>query len=226
MTTFPTQTTEAQRFSAVVRSATVDDHERAAVSSFMTALFHRELPLAAYTAMVAQHHYAYLVLEQAGDALASHPVAGPFVDEALRRVPALEADLSALIGQDWRSHIQPGAATQAYCDRMTQVCVESPERFVAHHYTRYMGDLSGGLMIGRIAREAYGLPSGPGASFYEFDQIPDPTSYKEQYRLRLDTADWDEDEQAALLDEVRTAYRLNTEVFDELDRELGAGAFG
>lgn len=226
MTTFQTPTTQAQRFSAVVRSATVDDHERAAVSTFMTALFRRELPLAAYAEMVAQHHYAYVVLEQAGDALASHPVAGAFVDDALRRVPALEADLTALVGRDWRSRIEPNAATQAYCDRMAEVCVESPERFVAHHYTRYMGDLSGGLMIGRIAREAYGFDAGPGASFYEFDQIPDPTSYKEQYRLRLDTAAWDEGEQAALLDEVRTAYRLNTEVFDELDRELGAGAFG
>jgi heme oxygenase len=226
MTTFQTQTSEAQRFSAVVRAATVDDHERAAVSSFMTALFHRELPLAAYTEMVAQHYYAYVVLEDAGDALASHPVAGAFVDEALRRVPSLEADLVALVGEDWPTRFQPSDSTRAYCDRMDEVCADSPERFVAHHYTRYMGDLSGGLMIGRIAREAYGFDAGHGASFYEFDRIPDPTSYKEQYRLRLDTADWDEGEQAALLDEVRTAYRLNTEVFDELDRELGAGAFG
>lgn len=225
MTTTQALTSDDHRFSAVVRSATAGDHERAAVSSFMTSLFHRELPLDAYVAMVAQHYYAYVVLEDAGDALASHPVAGGFVDEALRRVPSIERDLRTLIGADWPARVQPSASTRAYCDRMAEVCVE-PERFVAHHYTRYMGDLSGGLMIGRIAREAYGLAPGAGAAFYEFDSITDPTAYKERYRERLDESPWSPTQRTALLEEVRTAYRLNTEVFDELDRDLVAGAFG
>lgn len=218
--------TTEQRFSEVVRSATSADHERAAVSSFMTALFHRELPRAAYAEMVAQHWFAYVVLEDAGDALASHPVAGPFVDEALRRVPSLRADLEALAGSSWQQDVRPSEATRAYCDRMAEVCREAPERFVAHHYTRYMGDLSGGQMIGQVAREAYELAPGAGAAFYEFDDIDDPTAFKEQYRGRLDAAAWSDEERAGLLDEVRIAYRLNTEVFEDLDRALAAGAFG
>ncbi len=226
MTTFQAPTSEDQRFSAVVRSATFEDHERAAVSQFMTALFGGHLPLAAYTEMVAQHYYAYAVLEDAGAALRSHPVAGGFVDDALRRLPSLEIDLTTLLGAQWRSFVRPGAATRAYCDRLASVCVEQPERFVAHHYTRYMGDLSGGLMIGRRARQTYGFEAGAGAAFYEFDDIADPVAYKDAYRDRLDRVPWSDDERAALLDEVRVAYRLNTEVFDELDAQLGAGAFG
>jgi heme oxygenase len=192
----------------------------------MSALFDGRLPLAAYTEMVAQHHVAYTVLERAGDALAGHPVVGGFVDEALRRVPSLEADLTLLLGPDWRSRVVPSDATRAYCERMVRVGTAHPERFVAHHYTRYMGDLSGGQMIGRVARAAYGFGPGAGAAFYEFDDIDDPSQYKAGYRRRLDEAAWTDEERAALLDEVRVAYRLNTEVFDELDARLTAGAFG
>ena len=225
MSTGQTANTTAERFSDTIRSATFGDHERAAVSGFMAALFGRDLPLSAYRQMVAEHHYAYTVLEGSGDALVDHPVAGPFVDEALRRLPALEADLVSLAGADWRDELVPCAATVAYCERMSEVCVASPERFVAHHYTRYMGDLSGGQMIGELARDVYGLAPGAGAAFYEFPGIADTFAYKEGYRRRLDTAAWSPDERDALLDEVRIAYGLNTDVFADLGRTLAAGGF-
>lgn len=225
MTTFSAPTSE-DRFSAVVRSATAADHGRAAASGFMSALFRRELPLAAYTEMVAQQAFAYAVLEQAADAVSTHPVAGVFVDDALRRSPALVADMQVLVGPDWIERHRPSEATRTFCARMEAVCTEAPERLVAHHYTRYLGDLSGGQMIGQIACQTYGLAPGAGASFYDFDAIPDVEAYKEQYRRRMDQASWSEDERDALLDEVRIAYRLNTDVVDELDRRLGAGAFG
>ncbi len=220
-----TSATDA-RFSEVVRDATFADHERAAMSEFMSALFGERLPLAAYAEMVAQHHFAYEVLEQAGDALAEHPVAGHFVREELRRVPSIEADLMALRGEDWAARMVPSAATRAYCERMRDVCITSPECFVAHHYTRYMGDLSGGQMIGRIARSSYGFAEGAGAAFYEFPGIGDLAAFKDDYRARLDVAAWSPQERDRLLSEVAVAYRHNTEVFDELDRDLRAGAFG
>lgn len=210
---------EAVAFSEVVRTATFTDHEAAATSGFMTALFDRSLPLEAYTAMVAQHWFAYVVLEEAADRLVDHPVAGAFVVEELRRAPSLEADLSHLLGEDWRERIAPSDATVRYCDRMTEVCLEYPETFVAHHYTRYLGDLSGGQMIGRIARSVYGLEGGAGAAFYEFPGIGDPGAFKDEYRRRLDVAAWNEAERTRLLAEVALAYRLNTEVFDDLDRD-------
>lgn len=224
MSTPTDQHSTSERFSDVIRTATFSDHETAAMSGFMTALFEERLPIEAYTSMVAQHHFAYVVLEQAGDSLAEHPVAGPFVVEALRRGPALEADLSYLLGAGWRDEITPSAATTAYADRMTEVCFDQPEAFVAHHYTRYMGDLSGGQMIGRIARRAYELEPGAGAAFYEFPDIEDLTAFKDDYRVKLDQAAWTEAERERLLAEVVVAYRLNTDVFSELDAELDPAA--
>lgn len=225
MNTTQGSNTIEDRFSDQIRVATFGDHERAANSGFMTALFERSLPLAGYIEMVAQHHYAYSVLEGAADRLVDHPIAGTFIDEALRRLPSLDADLLALDGPDWRERHAPTAGTSAYCERMEAVCVAEPERFVAHHYTRYLGDLSGGQMIGSVARGTYGFDTGAGAAFYEFADITDPSAYKQAYRDRLDNAPWSADERANLLDEVRVAYQLNTDVFLDLDGLLSSGAF-
>lgn len=225
MTTAHGSNTIDDRFSDQIRVATFSEHERAAGSGFMTALFERTLPLPGYVEMVAQHHYAYAVLEGAADRLVDHPIAGLFIDEALRRLPSLDADLIALDGEDWRDRHSPTAGTAAYCERMEAVCVTSPERFVAHHYTRYLGDLSGGQMIGSVARGTYGFDEGAGAAFYEFADIADPSAYKQAYREHLDTAPWTAEERLALLDEVRIAYGLNTDVFTDLDALLAAGAF-
>ena len=218
----PTDQPTTERFSDVIRTTTFSDHETAAMSGFMTALFEERLPVQDYTSMVAQHWYAYDVLERAGDSLADHPVAGAFVVESLRRIPSLEADLVHLVGDDWRDRIQASAATTAYVDRMAEVCFDQPEAFVAHHYTRYMGDLSGGQMIGKIARRTYQLEPGAGAAFYEFPDIEDLTAFKDGYRRQLDVADWTADERERLLAEVVVAYRLNTQVFSDLDAELEA----
>lgn len=222
MTTAPNLEISPAPFSRVIRDATFSDHETAAMSGFMTALFDGALPQAAYTDMVAQHWFAYVELERAGDALADHPVAGAFAVEELRRVPPLEADLAHLLGEGWRDAITANDATRRYCERMAEVCIDQPERFVAHHYTRYMGDLSGGQMIGRIARRVYELEAGAGAAFYDFPDIADLGAFKDEYRARLDGADWTDAERESLLAEVVVAYRLNTEVFEDLDRSLTA----
>lgn len=213
----------AERFSDVLRTATSADHEAAAGAAVMSSLFDGSLPRRAYAAMVGQHWFAYRVLEAAADRLADDPLAGPFVDEALRRQPSLEVDLEVLLGADWREDLSATPATRCYCDRMEQVCRAEPARFVAHHYTRYMGDLSGGQVIGRIARGVYRLSPDAGAAFYEFPLIEDLAAFKEGYRRRLDAAALDDAQRADLLEEVSIAYRLNTEVFADLDGMLDAG---
>jgi heme oxygenase len=91
-----------------------------------------------------------------------------------------------------------------------------PAGFVAHHYTRYLGDLSGGQLMRRALRREYGL-DGPGTRFYEFPGV-DPRTFKQHYRHLLDTAPWDAVEQDRFLDEVSLAYRLNTAILDDLGK--------
>ena len=82
----------SDRFSEALRSATTDDHEAAAVSNYMNELLEGKLSRDEYGEMVAQHYFAYVVLEAAAEAMRDDPVAGPFVMDALTRVPTTKLE--------------------------------------------------------------------------------------------------------------------------------------
>ena len=90
---------------------------------------------------------------------------------------------------------------------------------MAHHYTRYLGDLSGGQAIGRILNRTFEL-AGAGLAFYHFPVRPKP--YKDAYRARLDALDLADDAIDRAVDEVRVAFSLNQALFDELAQNLPA----
>ncbi|MGX4653756.1 biliverdin-producing heme oxygenase [Micromonospora sp. SCSIO 07396] len=210
-------------FSARLRAATAGAHAAAEGQRYVTALVAGELDLAGYLDLVVQHHALYQALESAAEAMRADPVAGGFVDDALTRLPALEADLTELAGPDWALRTAPHPATVAYAERIRAVAGTSPVHFVAHHYTRYLGDLSGGLYIGRAVARRYGLTGQAGTAFYTFARIDRPKAYKEAYRARLDALRLSPADEAALLDEVLLAYRHNTAVFAALARHVPDG---
>jgi heme oxygenase len=86
--------------------------------------------------------------------------------------------------------------------------------FVAHHYTRYLGDLSGGQYLGPAIARSYGLDT-DGHRFFVFDGV-DPFAFKAHYRHMLDNLNWPRSQERIFLSEVGEAYRLNTDLLDEL----------
>lgn len=212
--------TTSSRFSEELKSMTWDDHEHAEYTEYMQALLGGQLNVQGYVDMVAQHYFAYVVLEEAAEKMRDNKVGGPFVYDSLTRVPALEADLQFLLGDDWASQITPNEATKEYCERLKEVCFDWPGGFVAHAYTRYLGDLSGGQVIKGAVERAFQFKDQQGVQFYVFDEIPDYKAFKIQYRDQLDAAPWDEGEQQKVIDEAVLAYRLNTKVLAEIGRDL------
>lgn len=212
--------TTSSRFSEELKSMTWDDHEHAEYTEYMQALLGGQLNVEGYVDMVVQHYYAYVVIEEAAEKMRADSVGKPFVHDSLTRVPALEADLQFLLGDDWRDQIAPNEATKEYCDRLKEVCFDWPGGFVAHAYTRYLGDLSGGQVIKGAVERAFGFKDQQGVQFYVFDQISDYKAFKIQYRDQLDAAPWDEEEQQKVIDEAVLAYRLNTKVLAEIGRDL------
>lgn len=202
-------------FSAALRERSSGAHSTSERAGFMADLMKGEGTRDDYVALVAQHWFIYDALEAAADRMREDPIAAPFITDKLTRLPALEADLSFLLGPQWRDRITPLPTTQRYVERITQVAATWPGGFVAHHYTRYLGDLSGGQFIGRLMARRFGFETN-GIGFYLFDDIADPKAFKEIYREQLDAAPWDADEQARVIDEVLLAYRFNTELFDDL----------
>lgn len=187
-------------------------------------LFDGSLPLDDYTRWHGQQYFVYEALEAAGERFADDSVAGPFVFPELSRLHTLEADLRFLMGPKWRSGIEPLPATRAYVDRIDDVCAEWPGGYIAHAYTRYLGDLSGGQAFGEAARRHYGF-DGPGASFYDFQDIKSPKAFKEEYRARLDAADLSEADRDRVVEEVLVAYDHNGAVLAALSATLGTNPF-
>ena len=201
-------------FSHALRERTWTSHGDSEGATFMSDLMSGKGTREDYIALVAQHYFIYEALEAVADTLADDKVAGPFITAQLTRLPALEADLRFLLGDDWRDEISPLTTTVRYVQRIREMSGWAGG-FVAHHYTRYLGDLSGGQHIYKVMQKRFGFDTN-GIGFYLFDQIADPKDFKNTYREQLDAAAWDGAERDRVIDEVIYAYRLNTELFHDL----------
>lgn len=204
-------------FSAALRERSSGSHARSEHAGFMSDLLGGGGSREDYISLVAQHYFIYEALESAGERMRNDPVASVFLSDRLTRLPALEADLEFLLGAGWRDRIAPLPTTRRYVERIRQVGATWAGGFVAHHYTRYLGDLSGGVFIGRVMARRFGFQTN-GIGFYLFDDIADPAAFKDVYREQLDAAPWDEAERERVIGEVLLAYRFNTELFEDLDR--------
>ncbi|MEV0901333.1 biliverdin-producing heme oxygenase [Actinoplanes sp. NPDC049802] len=202
-------------FSTRLRRATMVEHREAETRSFISRLMAGSVPMAGYAALTAQYLTIYRELEAAADRMRATSAVAGFADPALTRVPSLEADLAHLYGPDWPSAVTVLDSTRRYADRLRTYAATSPTHFIAHHYVRYLGDLSGGQMIGRTLANRYGLDDA-GTSFYRFERIPDPRAYKIAYRARLDALALPEEQAEITIAEAQLAFRCNAEVFVEL----------
>lgn len=204
-------------FSTALRERASGAHSNSEGAGFMADLISGAGTRDDYVALVAQHYFIYEALEAATERMRHDPVASVFISEKLTRLPALQADLDFLVGSDWRERIAPLPTTRRYVERIDQVGATWAGGFVAHHYTRYLGDLSGGVFIGRLMQRRFGFDTN-GVGFYLFDEIADPKAFKDVYREQLDAAPWDEEEKERVIDEVLVAYRFNTDLFEDLAR--------
>lgn len=203
-------------FSAQLRGGTTTEHNNAEHSKTMTDLMAGDLSLEQFIAMQVQHGFVYEALENALDAVAHDPIVAPFVDERLRRTPSMRSDLLSL---DAASKVQlsPTAATQAYVEHLTDLAQTWPLGVIAHHYTRYLGDLSGGQFICRVVERTYGIDASSGTSFFHFTEIESIPGFKEEYRSKLDALPLGIEDRDRFINEVMKAYEMSTDLFFSLD---------
>ncbi|GAA4791944.1 biliverdin-producing heme oxygenase [Actinomycetospora chlora] len=209
---------EHQPFSQVLRRATAAAHERAHHSGYMDALLGGRLALDDYATLVVQYRHVYGALEDGADRLGDHPVVGGFAVDALRRRDAIAADLAFLRGPRGADDLAPLPATARYAARIRAMVDEWPGGWVAHHYTRYLGDLAGGQAVRGLLRRTYGI-TGDGARFYDFAALGPVPPFRAHYRALLDAAGleaWDGVERARIADEACHAFELNIAMLAEL----------
>lgn len=212
-----------QPLSEAVRAASQDAHGEAEQAPFVTALLAGRQPLERYARLLVQHRAVYAALEGAVPRLAHQPELRPFLDDVLWRLPALEADVVALLGTGWQG--RPGAAllpaTLEYRERLLEVGTTWPAGWLAHHYVRYLGDLSGGQHIRRRVEDVYGIDATCGTACFDFPGIPSPERWKGAYRAHLDALPWGPEERASFTAEVLEGYRLSSALFEQLSATGG-----
>ena len=116
-------------------------------------------------------------------------------------------------------HHGPSNATVDYMRRMEYIANTEPLLLLSHAYTRYLGDLSGGKVLARVARRALKLQDREsGLAFYNFEHIPSAKVFKDEYRRALDGMHFLTDGQIErLVAEANVAFVLNMRIFEELD---------
>lgn len=200
--------------STMLREGTRTEHEAAEGSAFVDDLLAGRLTVAAYADLALQLHTVYCALEEVGDAVRATPAGSGVVFDELRRVPALESDLAHLLGPAWREAADPLPATAAYAAEIRAGGADAGA-YVAHAYTRYLGDLSGGQVIGRMVQRHYGVPDA-GVGFYAFPAVPKPKPFKDLYRARVDALPLSDAERDAVVERARAAFRHNRALFAAL----------
>ena len=207
-------TTDAQAgvapstLAARLREATAQVHEDAEHRGFVTALMGGDLGLDEYRLYLAQLEHVYRAMESRRPQPGDPAFLG---DRGLDRADAIRADLLALGGTDDLPVLQ---ATEAYVARVQAVHGDAPA-FAAHHYTRYLGDVSGGQVIATMLRRHYGAGD-EHVTFYYFSSAGGPVPIRRAYRAALDAVAWDAEEERRLVEEARLAFALNAALFDAL----------
>ncbi|MEU2158600.1 biliverdin-producing heme oxygenase [Streptomyces sp. NPDC019396] len=212
-------------FSTLIRVASHEQHTEAETSTFMSDLLGGRLGVEAFARYTEQLWFVYAALEGAAGSLRADPLAGPFIQPELFRTAELERDLAHLRGPGWRAGLRALPATEAYATRVEECARDWPAGYVAHHYTRYLGDLSGGQIIRDKAERTWGFErKGDGVRFYVFEQITNPAAFKRGYRELLDGVDADDLEKQRIIDECKRAFGFNGAVFRELEGEFPLSA--
>ncbi|MCH8475109.1 MAG: biliverdin-producing heme oxygenase [Opitutales bacterium] len=237
-----TQETESIPFSRRVRQETKKIHTMAERCTFMRGFLRGAATKKSYRTYLAGFRKIYRTLEQCLERQRNHPVVKEFYFPELHRATAIEKDLAYFGGaqletsdpftENWceklrlrrwglgepLEHEASLKAVFSYCQHLEKIESTNPAFLVPHAYTRYMGDLSGGQILARIAAKSMGLdPARGGLSFYHFPEIQDHEAFKWEFRRRMDALEEHGPEFTQnFIDETIQAFRLNIAFFETL----------
>ncbi|CAJ0934171.1 unnamed protein product [Ranitomeya imitator] len=206
--------------SELLKEGTKVSHEKAENTKFVKDFLKGRIKRELFKLATGALYYTYSALEEELDRNKENPAIAPlYFPQELHRAEALQKDVTYFYGEDWKDTIQCSEATQAYVDRIRHLGRHKPELLVAHAYTRYMGDLSGGQVLKKVAQRALHLPNtGEGIQFYMFDNVTNAQQFKQLYRARLNTLELNAKAKEDMVEEANKAFQFNMQVFEELDK--------
>jgi len=203
-----------------LREGTSKSHTMAENVNFIKSFLGGVIDKNSYVEMLSKLYFVYEAIEKAMEENKNHEYIKPIYFPELNRTESLKKDLNFHYGENWLNTTEVSPATLDYVNRINQISEEKPELLVAHAYTRYLGDLSGGQILKKIAQRGMGLEGSEGLAFYEFDEINDETAFKVNYKAALDSLPIKENEAPSIVAEANVAFTLNMNIFSELEFNL------
>ena len=198
-----------------LKEGTKESHSAAENTKFVASFLRGVVDYEEYRKLLTNFYYVYDTMEQRIRET-EDPMVQAIKSEDLERKEAIERDLEYYYGPEWKDKQIPSEACNTYCHRINEIAEKDPYLLIAHHYTRYIGDLSGGKILREIAARVLKPPVGKGLDFYEFPSIPNAKEFKNNYRAVLDSLECDEQQINALITEANYAFRLNMYMFEEI----------
>ncbi|TGK05303.1 biliverdin-producing heme oxygenase [Leptospira langatensis] len=202
----------------LLREGTSGSHTSAENSAFTRCFMKGVLESQSYSKHLEAFYFVYMAMETELEKRKDHPILGRIHFPELYRRNQIEKDMLHFFGPDHSPKASP--ATEAYSNHIIDIANTSPELLVAHSYVRYLGDLSGGQILKRVAAKALGIEGAKGLEFYEFPEIASPKDFKDKYRKALDELPFSEEEKQNIVQEANRVFRLNQAIFDELEETL------
>jgi len=138
-----------------------------------------------------------------------------FKDE-LFRTDAIGRDLAFFCGPEWKSSLSPSRATNSYTSRIKEISKTDPDLLLAHHSIRYMGDLQACDALKRRIQRFFNLDGDAGVEFHTFKLINDKQAFVKSYYATIQGFGIEPDLKKRLMEETRTAYQLNLNIYWEL----------
>lgn len=203
-----------------LREGTSKSHTMAENVNFIKSFLGGVIDKGSYTEMLSKLYFVYEAIENAMEKNKEHEYIKPIYFPELNRTESLKEDLIFHYGEDWLENVTLSKATLDYVNRINAISKEKPELLVAHAYTRYLGDLSGGQILKKIAQRSMGLEGNKGLAFYEFNEVSDEAQFKLNYKAALDSLPIKENEASQIIAEANTAFTLNMNIFSELEFNL------
>ena len=198
-----------------LKEGTKESHSAAENTKFVASFLRGVVDYEEYRKLLTNFYYVYDTMEQRIRET-EDPMVLAIRSEDLERKEGIERDLEHYYGADWKEKQIPSEACNKYCARINEIAEERPHLLVAHHYTRYIGDLSGGKILKEITARVLNPPEGKGLDFYEFPSIPNAKLFKQNYRACLDNLGTTTAQEKELIEEANYAFQLNMFMFDEI----------
>ncbi|MDX2213960.1 MAG: heme oxygenase (biliverdin-producing) [Oculatellaceae cyanobacterium bins.114] len=208
-----------------LREGTKHSHTAAENTAFMKCFLKGIVEREPFRKLLANLYFVYSALEDELRQHQDHPAVKLLYFPEINRTANLERDLAYYYGDTWRDQISPLPEGEVYVNRIHEVASTNPALLIAHAYTRYMGDLSGGQALKNIVRSAMNLPVDQGTALHEFEQLPTPEAkrlFKEKYRDALNALPVDEDTIQHIIAEANYAFTLNRDVVHALEDDVKA----